>query len=162
MKNLEILLNLNYDDMNDAEKRAVIKELYHNQNKSWREIAKQLNTYAVKVHREAKKFGIESRDKSEAQKIALSEGKVDHPTKGKGHSEKTKEKISEAQWEYWKNMPDDEKKRRSEISSKNWENLPEHEKKEFKKAGNAAVRAASKNGSKLENFLFEELTHARL
>ena len=88
----------------DAVRLAYYNKHYHEDNKSWKEIADMLGTYPNRVRRDAKKLGVVSRNKSDAQKVALSEGKVCHPTAGKKQSEETKLKISESQGKIWDEM----------------------------------------------------------
>ena len=60
-----------------------IRTEYIENQRSFSDIAEQLGTYTNKVVRAAKKLGIQPRDKSQAQKLALESGRHDHPTKGK-------------------------------------------------------------------------------
>ena len=62
---------------------------YSVKNRSFSDIAKELGTYTNKVVRAARKHGIDIRDRSEAQKAALKNGRHKHPTKGKKRSNKT-------------------------------------------------------------------------
>ena len=78
--------------MNSLSKEFLIKEYLENK-RSFSSIAKQLGTYPNKIRRPAISMGIQPRDKASAQKNALKSGRHKHPTKGKGHSQKTKEKI---------------------------------------------------------------------
>lgn len=81
---------MKYEDMPDADKKNLIEKLYLMEKKSFQQIAKEYNTYSNKIRRDAKKFDISIRDKSEAQKNALSTGNHKHPTKGTTRSEDTK------------------------------------------------------------------------
>lgn len=135
----------------DDNRRDYYNRLYHTENKSWKEIADTLNTYPNRVRRDATKLGIESRTKSDAQKIALSEGKVSHPTAGKKQSEKTKLKISESQGKIWDNLTDDEREYRSKIGLESWNKKTNDEKFEFFKRSSEGIQRASKEGSKMEN-----------
>ena len=71
-----------YQNLSDIEKKNTIEELYVKQKLSFGDIANKLNTYANKIRRDAKKFQIRIRDKSEAQSNAIKTGKHKHPTKG--------------------------------------------------------------------------------
>ena len=51
-------------------------------------------------------------------KVALNEGRSEHPTKGKGHDESTRLKISESQGKVWDSLDDSERQKRSEIESR--------------------------------------------
>lgn len=148
-----------YDSLPDEGKKEIIQEAYVNLNLSYRLIAELCNTYANKVRRDAIRLGFESRDKSQAQKVALSEGRVEHPTKGKGHTEETKIKISEKIGESWDNLTPEEKLHRSEVSKEKWREMSKTRQKEMNKLGCDAVRETAKVGSKLEIFLRDELVN---
>ena len=76
-------MNINYEKFSESEKKKLIIREYEQNHKSFQQIAKDHSTYANKVRRDAKKFQIKIRDKSEAQKNALQTGAHIHPTKGK-------------------------------------------------------------------------------
>ena len=147
----------NYNNLCDAEKIDVLQKHYINENKSFQDIANLYDTYPNRVRRDAKKFGIKVRTKSEAQKNALKTGKHKHPTKGTIRSDETKEKIGMSVMDSWDNMSKSELKRRSELAKLNWEKLPEEVKQNRLQNANIAVRETSKLGSKLEKFLLENL-----
>ena len=148
---------MNYDHMSDKDKKDFIVKEYEVNQKSFSDIAKLGNTYANKIRRDAIKFKINIRNKSEAQKNALKTGKTSHPTQGKERSQHTKEKIGMKVLQSWENMSDKELQQRKKIAKINWENKSEDEKEFILKQANAAVRESSKTGSKLEKFLFKEL-----
>ena len=141
----------------DKTRKKWYTTMYHKNNMSWQEIANQIGTYPNRVRRDATKLGIESRSKSDAQKVALSEGRVEHPTEGKRQSQETKIKISESQGMVWDNMDDDEREYRSQIGLDSWNKKTEHEKSDFFKRSTEAIQEASRNGSKVELYLFEHL-----
>lgn len=141
----------------DAVRKAYYEKYYHKDNKSWKEIADMLGTYPNRVRRDAAKLGIESRSKSEAQKVALSEGKVEHPTAGKKQSEETKMKISESQGKIWDKLSEEEREYRSKIGVDSWNKKTEYEKTHFFKKSAEAMQEASRNGSKMEKYLFDFL-----
>jgi very-short-patch-repair endonuclease len=147
----------NYNQLSDNEKLSILQKSYIQENKSFQEIADEYNTYPNKVRRDAKKFGIKSRTKSEAQKNALETGKHKHPTKGTTRSEDTREKIGLGVMSSWESMSKSEMKRRSELAKLNWEKLPEDVKRNRLHSANLAVRDSSRNGSKLEKYLLENL-----
>lgn len=151
-----------YQNLSDIEKKNLIEDLYTNKNMSFSDIADQVNTYPNKIRRDAKKFNINIRTKSEAQSNALKTGKHKHPTKGTRRDEETKEKIGMSVMESWENMSKSELKRRSVMAKTNWDSLSEEEKQyRFNKA-NEAVRETSRTGSKLEKYLLKELLAAGL
>lgn len=135
-------------------------ELYTIQGLSWAEIAKHFNTYPNKIIRDAKKYGLCSRTKSQAQIRALDKGTAIHPTKGKKRSIATKIKISETVSNNWNNLSDIEKIQRSNKAKEQWEKMTNQERKAFQKASAIAIRKASVEGSKLEKYLYEELLSA--
>lgn len=153
MKNLKT----SYDKLSVSEKKRIIAQLYVDQQKSFADIADQFGTYANKVRRDAKKFGINIRDKSEAQKNALQTGKHKHPTKGQTRSLETKQKIGSSVMIFWDSMDDVDLEQRKQKFRDNWEKLSIEEKQNMQKAATDAVRKSSKEGSKLEKFLLSSL-----
>jgi very-short-patch-repair endonuclease len=143
--------------LTDKERLVKYTELYNDQKLSWATIAKKFNTYSNKVRRDAEKLGMESRDKSMAQKVAISEGRHEHPTKGKQQSESTKIKISESQGKVWDEMDELERAYRSQIGTDAWNKKTPYERAEFFKKSSEAIQEASRNGSKVEKYLFEYL-----
>lgn len=148
---------LQYNKLSDNEKKTLLTKEYEQNKKSFQDIAKENNTYANKIRRDAIKLNILIRDKSEAQKNALTNGKMKHPTKGKKRSEKTKEKIGSAVLKSWENMSDGDLKKRKLQAKINWDNKTEDDKAFILKQANMAVRETSKKGSKLEIFIFNKL-----
>ena len=146
-----------YLNLSAEAKKEFITEAYHNQGLGYELIAKMANTYTNRIRRDAQKLGIKSRTKSEAQKLALSSGRHEHPTKGKKRSQETKDKIAKTNSDVYDKLSDNEKKRRSEMSKKQWENMTTEQKKKIHKAAAKAVRKASVEGSKLEKFLHKVL-----
>jgi len=146
-----------YSPLNDKEKKAILEKLYIDQNKSYADIATLYNTYANKIRRDAKKFEITIRNKSEAQKNALSTGKHQHPTKGKQRDIETKNKIGMSVLKSWDGLSEQEVNLRKEKARLAWESLDENEKENILQKANEGVRKASKVGSKLERFIFEKL-----
>jgi very-short-patch-repair endonuclease len=143
--------------MNEKKREETIRNLYQKQNMSFAEIANELKTYANKIRRDAIKFKIPIRDKSEAQKLVLKTGKTKHPTKGKKRTEQTKEKIGNSVMNSWSNLSEKDKKKRKEGAKKQWEAMIQEQKENMLKLANQAVREASKTGSKLEKFIFNGL-----
>lgn len=131
----------------------LVKEYCQN-NQSLAEIAKNCDTYPNAVRRAMKYHNIKLRDKSEAQKVALQEGKQKHPTKGKKRPQAVKNKIGKALLENWKNLTDDEYAERCRISKEKWDNMTEQDKENLLKMAAEGVRKASKNGSSFEKYAF--------
>lgn len=148
---------MKYDNMKEGDKIKFLKEEYENNNKSFQDIAKLSGTYANKLRRDAIKFNIRIRDKSEAQKNALKSGRVEHPTRGKSRSENTKNKIGLGVLQSWEKLTDKELKQRKDKARDNWNSLSEDEQAQILKMANDAVRESSRSGSKLEKYLLKEL-----
>lgn len=147
----------NYNKLSDNQKKQIIKDLYVKQNLSLGDIAEQLNTYPNKIRRDAKKFGISLRDKSDAQKNALKTGKHKHPTKGTKRTEDTVKKIGMGVMQNWADMSESEKSRRTVLAKQQWDNLSDDQKELMQKKAIDAVRKSSKEGSKLEKFILNGL-----
>ena len=142
--------------MNKEEKKIV--DLYLNRQWSTYQIAENLNTYPNKIRRLLKKHGVELRSKGEAQKIALEEGRTEHPTKGKVMKASTKLKISEKQGELWDNMPEEKRQQRVETGKDSWNKKTAAEREALIKKAHEAVQEACRIGSKLDHFVLEELS----
>jgi very-short-patch-repair endonuclease len=147
----------NYSQLSDIEKYSILDKMYNIENKSFKEIADIYETYPNKIRRDAKKFGIQIRSKSDAQKLALTTGKHKHPTKGTKRKEETKNKIGNSVMKSWDNLDETELNKRKQKARDNWNKLSEEEKQSRLQEANAGVRISSKLGSKLERFLLESL-----
>lgn len=139
----------------DAQK---IVKMYVEQNKSTYEIAEQLKTYPNKIRRVLIKSGIDLKSKSEAQKNAIDRGVASHPTIGKQRSQEEKLKISSGLQRYWDNMSDDLYKAKIKQAKDRWQNMPEEDKANMQESAIKSIQAAGKEGSKLEKFIYSELT----
>lgn len=146
-----------YNKLNDKDKKALIIAEYQKNKKSFQEIAEQCGTYANKIRRDAIKFEISIRNKSEAQKNVLSSGKASHPTKGQKRSEEVKGKIGHGVMKAWDEMDETTLQQRKDKARQNWEKLSEDEKANILHEANIAVRESSKKGSKLERYLLSSL-----
>lgn len=149
--------NTSYNLLSDQDKKDLIVDLYSKNGKSFADIASLYDTYANRIRRDAKKFNIKIRDKSEAQKNALQTGKHSHPTKGKERSENTKQKIGLGVLNSWENLDEKEIVERKNKAKFNWEKLDNNIKQNMLKSANSAVRVSSKVGSKLEKYLHKKL-----
>lgn len=149
-----------YDKLSTEQKKELIIKLYEKDNKSFQDIANDYGTYANKIRRDAKKFGITVRNKSEAQKNALNTGKHKHPTKGIKRDDKTKNKIGASVMKFWDGLTPSELQKIKDRAKENWDNISEDQKKYIQQKANQAVRIASKDGSKMEKFLLEQLLTA--
>ncbi len=149
-----------YTSLDDNEKLKLLSRLYIEHQYSWGQIAAFCSTYSNKVRRDAKRLGIESRDRSKAQSLALETGRHNHPTKDKGHSTETKVKISESISKDWKNMSPEKREQKRKEARDRWDAKSDDEIDRFRKAAGDGVRLAAKEGSALEKFLLEELISA--
>lgn len=148
---------MKYDNLSNNEKKQLLISEYDKNKRSFQDIAQTCDTYANKLRRDAIKFNISIRDKSEAQKNALASGKTKHPTQGTKRSSVTKDKIGLSVLKSWEAMDDNMIKERKLKAKQNWENKSDDEKENILKQANLAVREASKTGSKLEKFLLNQL-----
>lgn len=136
-----------------------VLNMYQNENKSTYEIAELLNTYPNKIRRLLKKSGCELKDQSEAQKNAFTNGRREHPTKGRERTKEEKIKISSTLSLRWNNLTDKEKAERSSKAKENWKNLPSAKKEEILQLASEGIRKAGKEGSKLEKYIYEILVN---
>lgn len=148
-----------YNKLSDDSKKQIIKNLYENQELSFADIASQYNTYSNKIRRDAIKFKIPIRDKSEAQKNALNKGKHKHPTKGKKRDDSIKAKIGKSVMNRWQNLSEQEINAIKQKAKDNWEKMSDDDKMNMKQSAQIAVRQSSKTGSKLEKYLLNKLLH---
>lgn len=149
--------SLNYNKLTDQQKKELIKKYYINDKKSFADIAKECDTYANRIRRDAQKFKIQIRDKKEAQKNALKTGKHKHPTKGKTRDIATKTKIGMSVMKSWEDMDDNELELRKQKSKLVWDSMDDDKRNNIIASANKAVRESSKKGSKLEKFLLQQL-----
>jgi len=105
----------NYSQYSDYDKKQIIQKLYVEDGMSFGAIADKLNTYANKVRRDAMKYKIIIRNKSEAQSNAIKTGAHKHPTKGTERSEETKNKIGKSIMKSWDSLDAKELKRRKTL-----------------------------------------------
>tara|TARA_R100000306_G_scaffold62302_1_gene68341 strand:- start:606 stop:1370 length:765 start_codon:yes stop_codon:yes gene_type:complete len=142
--------------MNDKEQQII--QLYQEENLSTHHLADKFSTYPNKIRRILKKHGVQLRNKGEAQKIALEQGRTAHPTKGKAMKDSTKLKISESQGELWDNMTEEQRQERIDNGRESWNKKTAAEREDLIKKAHEAVQEASRIGSKMENSLLKELT----
>lgn len=148
---------MSYDSLTEDQKKQIIIKQYVEQKQSLADIANEYNTYANKIRRDAKKYKIALRNKSQAQKNALKTGKHKHPTKGQERSKETKHKIGKKVLDSWSSLDDKQRDTRRRKAKKAWDARTEDQKKNILRKANEAVRDSSKNGSKLEKFLLAKL-----
>jgi very-short-patch-repair endonuclease len=145
--------NINKTMINEKE----IIQLYMELNKSTYEIAEQFSTYPNKIRRILKKHGVSLKTKSEAQKLALKNGRCEHPTQGKERSTEDKIKISSGLEKHWESLSERERERRSNQAKARWKLMTATQKAKMSKLATDAIRKAGKEGSKLEKFVAEKI-----
>lgn len=143
--------------MTDKDKKTLIINEYEKNKKSFKDIAEERGTYANKIRRDAIRFAISIRTKSEAQKNVLSTGKAEHPTKGKERTQEEKNKIGHGVMKSWDELDEVTLQQRKAKARENWEKLSDDEKANILHEANMAVRESSKRGSKLELYLLNHL-----
>lgn len=134
-----------------------ILEMYNNGISTY-QIAKDLDTYPNKIRRVLMKHGVELKTRSEAQKNAIDMGVTDIPTRGKKRTKDEKVKISKGMKKAWKEMDEETYKKYVERSRLRMVNMPEDERQRMTEAAIKGIHTAGKEGSKLEKFVFTELT----
>ena len=130
---------------------------YNKKERSFGDIARELGTYSNKIRRAAIQFGIQPRDKSQAQSLALKHGRIDHPTEGKVRDESVRHKIADGVAAHWEDMGEEEYQKRVDKAKEQWENMSEEDRTNLMKAASEGVRKASVDGSKMENFVLNKL-----
>lgn len=130
-------------------------------NQSVPEIALAFDTYPNAIYRAMRKLGIPRRTRSEAQKIVLSSGKVEHPTEGKELAPETKRKIGEAVYQSNLKLSDTEREKRSQRKKEIWDAIPEETRKEYLTKSHKSIRRSAKEGSKFEKFIVASLLAAQ-
>ena len=144
--------------MTNLKNKNWCEKQYCHLERSIGDIAKELDTYPNKVRRALKSHGIKIRDKASAQSIALKKGRSKHPTKDKGHSEESKLKISESVAQSWEKLSDEELEARRETARKQWANMTEQEREKLRQSAVPGIKKASREGSKLEKYIRNQLT----
>ncbi len=152
LNNWNDFLKLDVEDQ-----KAVLHECHNVGGLTTAQIGERYKTYANKVRRHAEKIGFKFRNRSEAQALALSSGRVEHPTAGRERTNEEKAKIGKSIAQKWEEISDEERDRRAEISKENWKNRSQADLDEmYRKATEARLQVA-KDGSKLEHHIVEEL-----
>ena len=150
----------NFDEAEEKKQFKFINDCYTKRDMSYSEIAEICGTYPNKIRRLHKKGGGEPRSRSSAQSLALSQGRHAHPTKGKGHSLESKQKIGESMSKVWDELSPEELEYRKQIGREVWDNMTPAERDALHFRAGQAIREAARSGSKLEKYLREELTKA--
>lgn len=133
--------------------KETIIRLYVKEGKSSHEIAEQFKTYPNKIIRALNYLGIPKRSYAEAQSLALKNGRSSHPTLGSPLTDEHKAKIGKERSKAWAKTPEKERERLASLSRDQWNAMSEEERVELRRMAMAAVREASKSGSKSEKFI---------
>ncbi len=149
--------NTKYNNMSEEQKKEVIENLYVKQKLSFANIAQQFNTYPNRIRRDAQKFDILIRNRSDAQKNALQTGVSKHPTEGKCRSDEEKKSIGLSLHKNWENQSKGQRAERSKKAKIKWDAMTQNQKQNMLTAAHQAIRESSKTGSKLEKFLLSKL-----
>jgi very-short-patch-repair endonuclease len=145
-----------FDEMTTLQQEEFLKK-YEDDLLSIGELAKLGQTYPNKIRRALIKNDFALRTKSEAQKIALQTQRHKHPTKGVGHSQQTKEQLSNTMSQVWEDMPQKQKEQRCKKAKQIWNQKSDDEKQAFHQKGGDAIRETARDGSKLEKYLCDQL-----
>jgi very-short-patch-repair endonuclease len=129
----------------------ILKQEYFNKERSTTSIAEEYGTNPKRISRLLKKYGMQARTRSEAQKIVV----VDqHPTRGKERTDEEKIAISKGGANSW---DDDRKKVASDHAKRQWEDRTDEEKQRISSMAVLGLRKAAKYGSKMEHRIVERL-----
>lgn len=150
-------MSKNYSHLSDSQKVKLIQDMYVKENKSFQKISEELGTYPNRLLRDAKKFNIPIRSRSEAQKNALKSGESKIPTQGRKRSEEEKRSIGLGVLKNWQNADDKKIQEKSKRSKRLWEKRTAKSKSDMVSKANDAVRQTSKVGSKMEHFILNFL-----
>lgn len=123
-------------------------------------ISKRYGWSESKVYRTFKKIGVKMRNRSESIKLALESGRAINPTKGRKHSDESKELMSKRRAETWQKDDGKARKELSERAKENWANKTDSEKLTMLSKAGQALRKVADEGSAAEKYLVEKLkTH---
>lgn len=129
----------------------------YEEGKSALVIAKEYGTYPQKIYRILKASGAARRTHSEAQHMALDTGRSCPPTEGRQLTPEEKMKISESMAKHWKEMSNEKLEARKAKTRAAYFAMPDADRERLHKAASEGVLQASREGSKLERYLLDEL-----
>lgn len=136
-----------------------VRDLYLEQGKSMRNVAKAMGVPLATLSRFMKKVGIETRNKAQAQKNFLRDH--DHQMKGRKHTDETKKKISSSLGEFWDSLNDEEREEfKRKIGSawkRKWASMSELDRRTMMEGLSSRAKETQGQGSRLERFIAEEL-----
>lgn len=123
------------------------------------DISKKYGMSLTKVGRILRGAGV-VRTRSEAQKLALEKGKSINPTKGVGHSERTKIALSEDGAHRWARLSTPERQVFKDQAKDRWKKIDPDKKKEMLAKAGSSMRKAAKEGSEAEKVVYAALINA--
>jgi very-short-patch-repair endonuclease len=132
------------------EGQAYLLDHYVRQGESTHAIAGALGTYANMVCRALAAHGIALRDKAQAQRLAIASGRHSHPTRGRRHSQATKDKIGEAVSRSWEGGG---RAGRAEQARLRWLAMADEDREHLRLLAVEGLRRAAGEGSRLERYL---------
>lgn len=136
-------------------KEELVK-LYKNKKMSWEQISQKTGVPESTLRYKARKWGIPSRTKAEAQELFLKNH--DHQRVGMVHSDESKNAISDSNMKFWETQDGSKlKKRISSLKKKEWNKKNEDLKASIIENMNTAAKERQGKGSVLEEKLAEFL-----
>ena len=141
--------------LSDKDKEVLFNEFHYKKNLSVSAMAEEMGTYPNRLYRLLKRLGIQRRSASDAQRIALSSGKREHPTEGKPVPDEVKAKMGKSKLENWRNLSDKEKEEFRKKQQEIWNSRATKPHQSPKKQ--EGLKKAAQSGSKLELFVYNEL-----
>jgi len=142
-------------DLSSQQGKVLLKKLYFEDEKSLQEIATELDSYAMTVKRAMLSHGFTLRTKSEAQRLALANGKSSNPVKGP-RTKSEKKSISKGVRKKWESGGYDKKKYEEE-GKKRYNDLAKEEKEKFNRDGVEGLRKLSRRGSSFKKIICERI-----
>lgn len=136
-----------------------VRKFYQQDGLSMRQVATKLDVSLATLSRFMKRYGINSRDKGEAQKNYLKDH--EHQMQGKKHSDNTKKKISKGLGEFWDKLPEEDKEElRKKIGAawqRKWQKMTDGDRRAMMESLSSKAKEMQGQGSRLERFVAEEL-----
>lgn len=123
------------------------------------EVSQKYGVSLATATRILKKSGV-TRSRSEAQKLALEQGKSINPTKGVGHSQETKDLLSEGGAHRWGRLSEPERQVFKDRAVQKWKDMQPEKKKEMQSKAGAALQLTTIEGSAAEKVVKKALIDA--
>lgn len=149
-----------YSELPEDKKKEFIENKYLIELMSIADLAGEIGHSISFLNKEMARFGIEKRTRGESLKLSIASGKHAHPTKGKKHSQETKDKIAKKRAETWDNISDEDRKEFVKKRKASWAKMSKDQIANLQSAAHMALRTSAKDGSKLEKILTQALLDA--